>query len=286
MNVPQRFIDDELISTFERDGYLVARAACPPDRVERMRRAAQEDLRRRQGPLELESELGYPGAPASDASGGDTVRRLLDATGRNPAFGQWAASEALTGRVRALLGSREIRIVQAHHNCIMTKQPAFSSATGWHQDIRYWSFERPDLVNAWTALGRESADNGGMRLIPGSHRAVLDSERFDSERFFRDDHPPNRSWIERAVQVDLNPGDVLLFHAALLHSAGRNLTGERKLSVVFSYRSVDNRPRPGTRSASRTDLDPASRVDSTIDTTIDTTSESTSESPAGPAVDQ
>lgn len=255
--MPQQSMDDESISAFERDGFLILRAACAPDRVERMRKAARQDLRQRRGPLELESDLGYPGAPASGEDGGDTVRRLLDALDRDPAFTRWAESDALAVPVGALLGSRDIRIVRAHHNCIMTKQPEFSSATGWHQDIRYWSFERPVLVNAWTALGRESADNGGMRLIPGSHRAVLDSDGFDSERFFRDDHPANRVWIERAVQVDLEPGDVLLFHAALLHSAGRNLTGERKLSVVFSYRAADNRPLPGTRSASRTDLEPA-----------------------------
>ena len=78
------------------------------------------------------------------------------------------------------------------------------------------------------------------------------------DRFFRDDLPDNRRWIERAVQTDLAPGDVLFFHAGVLHAAGANRSGARKRAVVFSYRDAANAPIPGTRSASKVDLDPDS----------------------------
>lgn len=244
-------------AVFERDGFVVAPALCPPDRLQRLRALVERDLAANRPPVEYEADVAYPGAPPNrDAPGGKTVRRLLDAMGRDPEFAAWACCGAVTERVRALLRARDIRVVRAHHNCVMTKHPDYSSATGWHQDIRYWSFDRPDLVNAWTALDSEACDNGGMRLIPGSHRAVFDSLAFDSDRFFRTDHPANRPWIESAVQVDLQPGDVLFFHAALLHAAGRNLTDRRKRAVVFSYRPASNRPSPGSRSAAVDDLVP------------------------------
>lgn len=242
---------------FERDGFVIARGLCPAGQVERMRACAEHDLDASVEPLEFEADVAYPGAPAGYAEpGGKTVRRLLDALGRGRVFVEWACSPALTGRARSLLGASDIRVLRAHHNCIMTKHPEFSSATGWHQDIRYWSFETPALVNAWTALDAETRDNGGMRLIPGSHRAVFDACAFDPARFFRHDLPANRAWIESAVQVDLQPGDVLFFDAALLHAAGRNRSPRRKRAVVFSYRTDSNRPLPGTRSAARADLDP------------------------------
>ena len=43
----------------------------------------------------------------------------------------------------------------AHHNCVMTKHPDFGTATGWHRDIRYWSYTRPDLISVWLALDME-----------------------------------------------------------------------------------------------------------------------------------
>ena len=219
--------------------------------------SVERDLAAVVGPVEFEADVAYPGAPPDrDAPGGRTVRRLLDALGRDPVFAQWACCSEVTGWIRGFLRTPDIRVLRAHHNCIMTKHPDYSSATGWHQDIRYWSFDRPQLVNAWTALDGEACDNGGMRLIPGSHRAVFDTQAFDANRFFRTECPANRVWIDSAVQVELKPGDVLFFHAALLHAAGRNLTGRRKRAVVFSYRPENNRPLPGTRSAARPDLEP------------------------------
>ncbi|MBS3744067.1 MAG: phytanoyl-CoA dioxygenase family protein [Wenzhouxiangellaceae bacterium] len=257
MNEPDPGAMRDAQPLFERDGFLVVRDLCPPAVLDRMRCGAERDLAASRAPLEYEAQLAYPGAPSGRAApGGRTVRRLLNALDRDPVFGEWACSPALTGRIRALLLTDAIRVVRAHHNCIMTKHPDYSSATGWHQDIRYWCFRRPDLINAWTALDSESRDNGGMCLIPGSHRAGFAAEAFDCERFFRPEHPANQAWIERAVQVDLGPGDVLFFHAALLHAAGRNRTARRKRAVVFSYRAADNPPLPDTRSAATADMDP------------------------------
>lgn len=254
---------------FLEHGFVLVRGLCSAGQVAEMRRQALDDLAAAVGPVEYEAEVGYEGAPASlDMPGGRTVRRLLDALGRHSIYRQWALSEALTDVVRPLLNSlndnaagvgdaesARLMVVRAHHNCIMTKQPSYSSITGWHQDTRYWSFSRPDLINAWTALGVESANNGGMRLIPGSHRKPFAAECFDEQRFFRTDVSGNQYWLEKAVQMDMQPGDVLFFHAGLLHSAGRNLTDERKLSMVLSYRSSSNTPIAGSRSAARDDLD-------------------------------
>jgi phytanoyl-CoA hydroxylase len=250
-------MDQSISDPFDTEGFWIARGLCSGEQVAAMRAAAEAALADRVAPFELEREVGYPGAPSvADAPGGDTIRRLLDALARDPVFPAWACAPALLEPLRAFLRTDSIRVVRAHHNCVMTKLPEFSSSTGWHQDLRYWSYERPELVNAWTALGVEAEGNGGMRVIPGSHRASFDGDSFDEQKFFRTDRAANREWIERAVQVDLQPGDVLFFHAGLLHSAGANRTDRRKLSVVFSYRAADNRPRPGTRSAALADLDP------------------------------
>ena len=126
----------------------------------------------------------------------------------------------------------------AHHNCIMTKEPRHSSDTGWHQDIRYWSFERPELVSVWLALTSETTKNGCLRLIPGSHRLNLDRERFDQDLFLRPELPENQALIEKAVWAELEPGDVLFFHARTFHAASRNHTDRAKFSVVFTFRGA------------------------------------------------
>ncbi len=242
------------IAAFQRDGFVIVRGLADAARVTRLRAAAQQQLANRQAPVEYESDLGYPGAPASQqAAGGTTVRRLLQAYARDPLFADWARAPAVVTRVQQLLGGAVV-LPQAHHNCIMTKQPSFSSETHWHQDIRYWSYTRPELVSVWLALGEETRANGCLWVLPGTQRMSLARDRFDERLFFRADLPQNRALIDTAVAAELHAGDVLFFHALTLHAAGRNTTGDTKFSLVFTYRPADNPPRPNTRSAASAEI--------------------------------
>lgn len=239
---------------FHRDGYLILRGFADAEQVAALRAVAEDQLRREVGPLEYEADLHYPGAPTSrNAEGGRTVRRLLQAQGRHPLFTQWLNQPALLTCMHQLLGP-ELVMPLAHHNCIMTKQPRFSSDTGWHQDIRYWAFERPELINAWLALGPEHAHNGCLRLIPGSQRMTFEKTQFADAAFFREDLPENRALLAQAATAELDAGDLLLFHCRTLHAATRNFSDQTKFSAVFTFRAGDNRPLPGTRSASLPEL--------------------------------
>jgi phytanoyl-CoA hydroxylase len=238
------------VEYFERNGFVIARALTSPEHCERLKSVAQRQLAAQVGLLEYEAEVKYPGSPASlEAPGGRTVRRLLQAYARDSLFREWATSPQLSARLRQLLGPH-VELSQAHHNCVMTKNPAFSSATGWHQDIRYWSFEEPELVSAWLALGPEHEENGCLWLIPGSHRLDFRPEQFDDGKFFRADLAENIPLLETKITAELDEGDVLFFHCRLLHAAGRNRTALTKFAAVFTYHAADNRPLPGTRSAS------------------------------------
>ncbi len=249
----EAFAEDE-VAAFRRDGYLVLPRFAPDEFRERMLAVTRDHLARNVGPIEYEADLNYPGAPASlDAAGGRTARRLKAAQSRDWVFTEWVSRPEVVGRLRRLLGGPVVMPL-AHHNCVMTKQPRFSSDTGWHQDVRYWSFARPDLVNVWLALGPERRENGCLRVIPGSHAMSLDRGRFDAAVFFRPDLPENAALIARAIDVELDPGDVLLFHAKTLHAATRNASDCPKFSAVFTFRRLDNPPTPGSRSAALPEL--------------------------------
>lgn len=242
------------MARFWKDGFLCVRGLATGEDVRQMRRVTEAGLRDETGPIEYEADLHYPGAPKSlDAVGGRTVRRLKQALSRDFCFVEWITRPNVLNRLQQLLGPH-IVCPLAHHNCIMTKQPQFSSETGWHQDIRYWSYSRSELVNAWIALGRETAENGCLQVIPGSHRQEFDRARFDNDIFFRSDLPENVPLIQSRQYVELEPGDVLFFHCKTLHAASRNQTTESKYSAVFTFRGADNLPLPNTRSSSLPEL--------------------------------
>jgi len=248
-----RFSPAEL-AQFDRDGFVIVRGLVDSEMRRQMFECTRVALADSIGPAEYEADLQYPGAPNSrDVAGGDTIRRLKEAHGRHPVFTQFVSRQALVARLEQLLGPGVVMPL-AHHNCVMTKQPRFSSETHWHQDIRYWSFERPELVSLWLALGPETPENGCLYLIPGTHKLAFDRERFDEALFLRPGLPENAALVSQKVSASLEPGDVLFFHCRTFHAAGRNETGQTKFSVVFTFRPADNRPKPGSRSASMPEL--------------------------------
>lgn len=247
--------DRSQIQQFEEQGFIIVHSLGSPKMCDRMLSIVMASIDPPLAPLEFETDVQYPGSPTDRLSpGGDTPRRLLHAYTRDTVFQEWATCEKVAGRVKQLLHTESVAMSQNHHNCMMTKHPGYSSATLWHQDIRYWLFDQPNLVSVWLALGDETQDNGGMKLIPGSHSQHIDRGRFDGALFLRQDLPENQALIETAVSAELSKGDVLFFHSRTLHAAGRNNTDQVKASVVFTYHDVDNRPLAGTRSAAYPDI--------------------------------
>lgn len=241
----------EELTRFQEQGYLIVRQLADAPTRAAILAAAQDHLQRAVEPIEYEADTHYPGAPASrDAEGGRTARRLLQVYGRDPAFANWATDQRVISRVKALLGSDAIALTQAHHNSLMSKQPAFSSVTRWHRDIRYWRFETPDLISVWLALGREYPENGCLGFLPGTHKLDLAPERYENMAFLNAEQPENKALIASAIFPELQPGDVVFFHAQTFHAAGWNRTAQTKYSLVYSYHRQDNLPLPGTRSAS------------------------------------
>lgn len=237
-----------IIEQFDQQGYCVIKQAKSPEFCEFVLALARDDLANQREPMEYEADVSYPGAPPSkQAPGGETVRRLLNAVNRHPALLEFATDPQLKLLLQQLLGE-EVYLSIAHHNCIMTKQPKYSSHTGWHRDSRYWNYPYARLVSVWLALTQERNDNGCLWVIPGSHRLTLDSSRFDEKLFLDKNNPDNAPLIAQAIPVELEIGDVLLFHSNLFHAAGNNTTGSTKYSLVLTYRDADNPPKEGTRS--------------------------------------
>jgi phytanoyl-CoA hydroxylase len=236
-------------------GYLVVPRFVAAGGLAELNRIARRQLAVRADPFELEADLRYPGAPPSHrAAGGDTVRRLLDAYSRDPVFARCAAASDIREWMEDYF-HESVVMSRVHHNCLMTKHPLYGSMTGWHRDIRYWSFAQENLVSVWLALGEETVDNGALWFVPGSHAMAFEPDQFDAAKFFRVDRADNAKIVRAAVSPHLEPGDAAFFHCNTLHSAGKNLSDAVKFSLVFTYHGRSNAPTPGTRSASRPEVD-------------------------------
>jgi hypothetical protein len=106
----------------------------------------------------------------------------------------------------------------------------------WHQDGAYWPLEPMEVVTLWLAVDDSTAENGCMRVIPGSHREMLRglvrSEGVENVLGSHMDAPVDES---RAVDVDVPRGGVSVHHPAIIHGSNPNRSGQRRCGLTIRY---------------------------------------------------
>lgn len=243
------------IQQFKIDGYLRLPNLLNKSEIKKLRDLTTEHCQKRIPPFELEAVVNYPEAPSSvDAEGGDTIRRLRAAYQRDSEFAKVAEHPDIIQSIQSILQCDNVLLNSNHHNCIMTKQPTYSSKTLWHRDTRYWNFSDKYLINSWVALGDEQLENGAMSILPGSHRWEVENSALNTDQFLKTDIESNRIRLETARLVTLKAGDVLLFSAHCFHAAGKNITDTAKYSMVFTYHGENTKPIAGTPSAASEEI--------------------------------
>jgi ectoine hydroxylase-related dioxygenase (phytanoyl-CoA dioxygenase family) len=118
------------------------------------------------------------------------------------------------------------------------KDPHSAATVGWHQDAYYWPMAPHNSVTVWLAFDDVDEVNGGMKLIPGSHRggvikhrksqstsSVLTLELADGSDFSADN----------AVQFRLKAGECSLHDDRAIHGSPANPSDRRRAGLTIRY---------------------------------------------------
>lgn len=115
-------------------------------------------------------------------------------------------------------------------------KPAGARGQALHQDNFYLRVEPGTCIAAWIALDPADRENGGLEVVPGTHKMDLFCpEESDHSQSFTRDYVPVPPGLE-AVPVNLNPGDVLFFNGSLVHGSHPNVSKDRfRRSFICHY---------------------------------------------------
>ena len=150
---------------------------------------------------------------------------------------------ALLDVVEVLLGP-EVRLYPNY-----TARPKFPEWKGtevlWHQDGGYTeqiagakgSVELQRMVNVWTPLVPANAVNGCMQFVPGTHK--LGTVPHETREYYleiaQETLDPH---VKTAIDVELDPGDVVLFQNLLFHRGQPNHSNEIRWSFDWRYQDA------------------------------------------------
>jgi ectoine hydroxylase-related dioxygenase (phytanoyl-CoA dioxygenase family) len=121
---------------------------------------------------------------------------------------------------------------------VFCKPPVEGFETPWHQDGHYWPIRPLATCTAWVALEDSKADNGCLRVIPGSHRGKQLHEHLHEDRT---DLTLNQRMAEgtfdegSAVDIELEPGEMSLHDVYMIHGARPNTSARRRTGVALRY---------------------------------------------------
>jgi phytanoyl-CoA hydroxylase len=110
----------------------------------------------------------------------------------------------------------------------------------WHQDGGYTRAEQVAalrMLNVWAPLVPARVENGCMQFIPGTHRlgVVPHEQRQYYLEIARDYLAPRE---DRAVNIEMDPGDVVLFHNLLFHRGLPNHSPGIRWSLDWRYQDA------------------------------------------------
>ncbi|MEM7095726.1 MAG: phytanoyl-CoA dioxygenase family protein [Actinomycetota bacterium] len=189
-------------------------------------------------------------APILDAVGRDALV-VLDAEGRRQHVNTWTwCGDDLIGRMpraEPIVEVAEAVVagpVHHWHSKISWKDPGSDGTWDWHQDYAFWIEEgvaRPAMATIGIALDHHTAANGCLRVVPRSHRAgVIDHPAVGNGRAAEPEILERLVHEHGVVEVELEPGDAIVFHCSLLHGSGPNRGDETRTFLHCSYNAVDN----------------------------------------------
>ena len=115
----------------------------------------------------------------------------------------------------------------------INKSPGAGSYIDWHQDNGYANGVTPEYITCWLALDDSSPENGGLYVIPESHKAGPRDHEWQgvhavvSEQFVE---------AEKAQPLNAKAGDMLLFSSYLLHqTVGNTSKDKQRRAWVMQY---------------------------------------------------
>ena len=169
-------------------------------------------------------------------------------------FGKFSTNERIVKPMEEYLGDE----VYHYHSKIIWKKPG-DGGFDWHQDYGYWYHNAclyPDMGSCFIMLDRATKENGCLKVLKGSHKVGRIGHGVS-------DTPEQTADMERitelekrheSVYITAEPGDVLFFHANLLHSSDENKSSESRRTLIVCFNTKSNNPYKESGHASYTRL--------------------------------
>lgn len=122
---------------------------------------------------------------------------------------------------------------------LFIKEAGTEKIVSWHQDLTYWGLgSEPQQVTAWLAISPATTESGCMRFLPESHHQDIQPHRdtfAENNLLSRGQELAVNIDESKAVDIELQPGEMSLHHGRMFHASGPNVSADRRIGIAIRY---------------------------------------------------
>ncbi|MFG2646181.1 ectoine hydroxylase [Streptomyces sp. NPDC048436] len=236
-------IEADELAGFDRDGFLAIDQLITPDEVS----VYHAELARLMDDPTMRADERSIVEPRSQE-----IRTIFEVHKISELFAKLAADPRVVGRARQILGSD----VYVHQSRINVKPGFGASGFYWHSDFETWHAE-DGLANMRTvsvsiALTKNHDTNGGLMIMPGSHKTFLGcagatpKDNYKRSLQMQDAGiPSDETLTSLASDYGIRlftgeAGSATWFDCNAMHGSGDNITPFPRSNVFIVFNSVEN----------------------------------------------
>lgn len=222
---------------FDLRGYLILENALTPQEVTALNAGVDAIL-----PLKRGEWAGYVHGHAFGETDGLNLQQIYEA---GPAFEALIDHPSWIEKVKAFVGgegtfdwSHGPLFIDENFVNLRGVGEAIGIHSGGHVGSKRNQFRfhngrfQCGQVNILIALTDLGPGDGATMVIPGSHKSNLVHPHYDRHRMAKD---ASVDGIEGGIEVNLKPGDALLFVDALAHGSAKRVNPGQRRILVYRY---------------------------------------------------
>lgn len=173
-------------------------------------------------------------------------------------YGNWMRLESIKKFVfqshAAAVAARILRAksINFYHEHVLVKQPFADKPTPFHHDYPYYPLTGYDMLSLWIPLDYVPRDTG-VQYVKGSHKwdKLFIPRKFSTQENYSSyesnpiyENVPHKEIAEGKHELlywEMEPGDVIVFHARTIHGSPGNKHGRNRRALATRWLGDDIR---------------------------------------------
>jgi ectoine hydroxylase len=233
----RRYLSDEQIDAYRRDGYVALPGVIDADRIAELRAVTGRFVDRSRA---INASDNLFDLDPTHCAQTPTLRRIKNPADNDPLY-RWVAFESpIPDIVAELIGPD----VEFHHSKLNLKGGRVGAPVEWHQDAAFYPHSNDDVLAVGLLLDDATAENGCLVVLPGSHRERVHEHYDGGGRFIgrMREEDIGRFDARKGQLLELPAGSIHIHHYRLIHWSAPNTSADDRWLLINAYSAADAIP--------------------------------------------